>query len=656
MRGDKRKDEVSPKKRRDSLYEKRLKLPAGPVVDMTWLSVVHAPGKGITDCLTSSTFCEPALNLAYAPDMPEESQQEQLQQQSSLLVCSPVVASILNDENTTPSPGRAPRLTTATFVPPLRIRMRGGVTSSPVGDNLRLSTMTHAPQLRIRPFTSPGGGHVSSSPSPKLGMRIRPVTLLKKSTLPSPLARRGAAERAYLQGQLRAETLRRRKQEEHNAERKLREKNSSTSYLDSQIETMIEKFKVGFFEADHPPQRKGALHPYNASPPTILTKSFKRSVSAVLDDLDKGMTDLDIPDTNESLLFFPSGVPLLGHNEHAVGADIRLASEESSTNDEGFWQLGNDDSEMAMSSNPLSKKFITLRPKTNAPCDVTPTPIHSGNREDVTSTPNDPGRAKDDYLSYFPSGLPLLNEVDEVETNDFDGTACQQLGDKINGSDSFRLMYPVEKETVDTFPYIFTSPETLEQMTLSAHDNLPKYSIPESNYSTPDKRAHRLCRTQFWERMPKLPELRGINDVIDDSMLPPGIGWGGTRSVDDESQSEGSNLITPDDIQRGRKQVGWIRHLPKIMPTDDDISTDTPKISILESTSTPNIHTPRKHPNWSRAQSTEIASSTHRIDVNFHEEGTSNEAAYEEKEKPCVMTEGRLPFSQCIYSTPDTSY
>lgn len=559
-------------------------------------------------------------------DEDEESQQEQLQQQqSSLLVCSPVVASILNDENTTPSPGHAPRLTTATFVPPLRIRMRGGVTSSPVGDNLRLSTMTHAPQLRIRPFTSPGGGHVSSSPSPKLGMRIRPVTLLKKSTLPSPLARRGAAERAYLQGQLRAETLRRRKQEEHNAERKLREKNSSTSYLDSQIETMIEKFKVGFFEADHPPQRKGALHPYNASPPTILTKSFKRSVSAVLDDLDKGMTDLDIPAENESLLFFPSGVPLLGHHEHAVGADIRLASEESSTNDEGFWQLGNDDSEIGMSSNPLSKKFITLRPKTNAPCDVTSTPILSGNREDVTSTPKDSGRAKDDYLSY----LPLLNEVDEVETNDFDN---------------------------DTFPYIFTSPETLQQMTLSAYDNLPKYSIPESNYSTPDKRTHRLCRTQFWERMPKLPELRGINDVIDDSMLPPGIGWGGTRSVDDESQSEGSNLITPDDIQRGRKQVGWIRHLPKIMPTDDEISTDTPKFSILESTSTPNIHTPRKHPNWSRAQSTEIASSTHRIDVNFHEDGTSNEAAYEAEEKPCVMTEGRLPLSQCIYSTPDTLY
>ena len=47
----------------------------------------------------------------------------------------------------------------------------------------------------------------------------------------------------------------------------------------------------------------------------------------------------------------------------------------------------------------------------------------------------------------------LLNEVDEVKkTNDFDGTACQQLGDEINGLDSFRLMYPLEKETVDTFP------------------------------------------------------------------------------------------------------------------------------------------------------------------------------------------------------------
>ena len=603
-------------------------------------------------------------------DEDEESQQEQRPKQSSLLVCSPVVDLIHYENNTTPSPGHAPHLTTATFVPPLRIRMRGGVTASPAGDNVRLSTMTHAPQLRLRPFTSPGGGHVGSHPSPKLGMRIRPVTLLKKSSLPSPLARRGAAERAYLQGQLRAETLRRRKQEEHNAQRKLRENVSTTSYLDGQIETMIEKFKVGFVDLgietqdDHPPpQRKGAQHPYNASPPTILTRSFKRSVSAVLDDS-------DIP-ADETLLFFPSGTPLLGHNKHAVSADIRSASEESSTTaDDNFWQLGtggNDDSEIAMSNNRTSKKFITLRPKTNAPCDVTSTPIHSGNREDVTSTPNDSGMTKDDCLSFFPSGLPLLNVVDEIETNDYDETACQLLGDVINGSDSFRLMHPSEKETVggDTFPYIFTSPESLQQMTLSAHDNLPKYSIPESNYSTPDKWAHRLCRTQFWERMPKLPELGGINDVIDDSMQPRR----GTRSNDDESQTEGSNLVTPDDIQRGRKQVGWIR-LPKIMPTNTDQTTqDVLKDTIAESTSsTPNIHTPRKHPNWSRAQSTEIAtpspsrhhyfhpaSLTHRSDANFHE-GTSDEAACEEKEKPCIMTDGRLPLSQCIYSTPDNSY
>lgn len=562
--------------------------------------------------------------LRRRPDNEDEESQQEQRPQSSLLVRSPVVAS---NENTTPSPGHAP--------PPSRIR---------AGDNVvRLSTMTHAPQLRIRPFTGPVGGHVGPHPSPKLGMRIRPVTLLKKSLLPSPLARRGAAEWAYLQGQLRAEALRRRKQEEHNAERKLRENDASTSYLDGQIETMIEKFKAGF--ADHPPQRKGgALHPYNASPPTILTKSFKRSVSAVLDDS-------DIPAENENLLFFPSGVevPLLGQNKHAVGADIRLAFEESSTTDEDFWQLGtcgNDDSEIAMRSNP-SKKFITLRPK-NAPCDVTSTPIHSGNREDVTSTPNDSGRAKDDYLSSCSSGLPLLNGVDEIETNDYDATACQLLANVINGSDSFRRMYPlgrVDSMGGDTFPYIFTSPETLHQMTLSAHDNMPKYSIPEStttNYSTPDKWAHCLCRTQFWERMPKLPELGGINDVIDDSMLPRGR----TRSDDIESLSEESNLITPDDIQRGRKQVGWIRRLPKIMPTNTDQTTlDAPKDPISESTySTPNIHTPRLHPNWSRAQSTEITTPS------------PYEVACEKKEKPCIVTSERPPLSQCIYSTPDNSY
>ncbi len=156
---------------------------------------------------------------------------------------------------------------------------------------------------------------------------------MKKPKMPSPLARRGAAERAYLQGQMRAESLRRRKQEQENAERKLMENandimmpinkddlNNENVPSDGQIKTMIENFNAGFaglgqhpedLDRNHhhstfPPKKKNnPLYQMSlaSSPPAILKKSFKRSVSAVL--ADSGIAE------NGNLLFFPSGVPLL---------------------------------------------------------------------------------------------------------------------------------------------------------------------------------------------------------------------------------------------------------------------------------------------------------------------------------------------------------
>ena len=180
--------------------------------------------------------------------------------------------------------------------------------ASSLGGNARLPT--HYPQLRIRP-----------------------ITLMKKPKMPSPLARRGAAERAYLQGQMWAESLRRRKQEQHNAERKLRENandimmpiikddlNNDNVPSDEQIQTMIENFSAGFAGLGDHPEDVNWNHLHNtmppekknnpeksmslaSSPPTILKKSFKRSVSAVL--ADSGIAE------DGNLLFFPSGVPLL---------------------------------------------------------------------------------------------------------------------------------------------------------------------------------------------------------------------------------------------------------------------------------------------------------------------------------------------------------
>ena len=56
-------------------------------------------------------------------------------------------------------------------------------------------------------------------------LRIRPIHHARKESekkLPSPLARRGAAEREYLQGQIKAELRERRKQRQHNEDRKMR--------------------------------------------------------------------------------------------------------------------------------------------------------------------------------------------------------------------------------------------------------------------------------------------------------------------------------------------------------------------------------------------------------------------------------------------------
>ncbi|KAL3800395.1 hypothetical protein ACHAW5_003119 [Stephanodiscus triporus] len=273
---------------------------------------------------------------------------------------------------------------------------------------------------------SRGGQACQPTPAPQL--RIRPITLIKKPKMPSPLAWRGAAERAYLQGQLRAESLRRRKQELHNAERKLLENandvmmpkddfNDENDASDIQIQTMIENFMFGFADLGHDPNNAGRNHHHNtlppktnnnpqdpislsSSPPTILKKSFRRTVSEVL--ADSGI------DENGNLLFFPSGVPLLDeedeidprdavegalvvdncstdsvHGIHGLAGgdaqspdvfDSGLASEESSTTGDNsplvaadvIWQLGTCGDVDFVMPNPLSKK-VTLRPKMNAP-------------------------------------------------------------------------------------------------------------------------------------------------------------------------------------------------------------------------------------------------------------------------------------------------
>ena len=163
-----------------------------------------------------------------------------------------------------------------------------------------------APQLRIRPI------HTTSTNN---SMMKKIETEEKK--MPSPLARRGAAEIQYVQTQLKAEARQRRKQERHNEDRKMRvgeaaANNSSDvnhllvfndindiDFSDGYILNMMDKFKlVDTSKRQHNGHTK-KLRDFASSPPMILKKTFNRSVSDVLKD--SGLEE------DGNLLFYPSG-------------------------------------------------------------------------------------------------------------------------------------------------------------------------------------------------------------------------------------------------------------------------------------------------------------------------------------------------------------
>ena len=222
--------------------------------------------------------------------------------------------------------------------------------------------ITNAPQLRIRP--------------------IHQVTTSKREekNMPSPLLRRGAAERAYLQGQLKAEALQRRKQEQHNEDRKMRGRTSISPIdidglkdkdipvNDGGIQSMIEKFKFGLGPPQNDnnqnsllgfiPKRKNSrkdLRDFASSPPAILKKTFKRSVSAVLAD-SLGTSNQE---EDGNLLYFPSGEQLQYEEQedntsalHDVQEDNGIEDEEDETRPEISQPIGGDDGSVSVSETP----------------------------------------------------------------------------------------------------------------------------------------------------------------------------------------------------------------------------------------------------------------------------------------------------------------
>lgn len=177
----------------------------------------------------------------------------------------------------------------------------------------------------------------SSAHQPQI--RIQPLNSSAKT--PSHLARRGIEERTYLESQLRAEESLRRKRRVHNEERKARTLiiNDDEDAHSDEISALMEKFtdfQLNNEQHSHAdclqwvPQRNDKMPSSSRenvapSPPIILQKSLKRSVSSVIAD-SRGQEDED-----GCFLFFPDGLPLVDECNETMSRNNSLASLENCT-------------------------------------------------------------------------------------------------------------------------------------------------------------------------------------------------------------------------------------------------------------------------------------------------------------------------------------
>lgn len=451
--------------------------------------------------------------------------------------------------------------------------------------------------------------HYARMPMNAPQLRMRPVAaVLAKDTnlaMPSPIARRGEAERAFLQRQMKAEALIRREQARCNRERKIRENHNAKITMSighpckeeekeddelagNERHATLEMAqhsadgKQNHFPNFLPNNRKHSrqqfLREFASSPPLILKKSFKRSVSAVL--ADSGIAE------DENLLFFPDGLPLLNEQEEVIAplndvadgdsavegcspaggggndgsddASEKGIPEESPTTAKNepspsliaadiIWQIGasscDDDlaGELPM-PHQFSKK-VTLRPKMNAPF--------------LTSSSPDPTH-EFEPIGAVTSGASCLNQAkksigcsnvayEEKQSNDlsrrgrfsreilsasesFQHLAIENADDRawgmLNRSDSMGRSSSCgsSSDNNKVHPFTFSSPEPGRNRPLcgakdpSSHqlaDNFLQEPTSESDYCTPDNsESLRLPRKIPLERLPKLPEL-GIPTVQD---------------------------------------------------------------------------------------------------------------------------------------------
>jgi len=381
-------------------------------------------------------------------------------------------------------------------------------------------------------------------------LRIRPIHHIRKDSekkMPSPLARRGAAERDYLQGQIKAELRERRKQRQHNEDRKMRgsispknieglkDKDISSSEADAQ--SIANKFKLGTFGRDGQKGRVNYLPKKTnkdsrggfgaASPPSLLKKTFKRSVSAVLED--SGIAE------DGNLLFYPSGEQIQ-YEEQKTTATLHETVEEAespksddggnaldsesplispaSTSDEELspsligadmiWQLGefNVLLDEASATNQVSKK-ITLQPKMKyktpednvANCTTEPPQefksIEEPPKTITTQTQND--SAKKTELT--------ASEEDKQTPLKYESPAKVNI---MQASESFRMLS-------------LNDDELLTRQRLGSVDRKTPlaFEFSSPDFKTPDNSENTRTRKSSFGIMPKLPELGMPNMVID---------------------------------------------------------------------------------------------------------------------------------------------
>lgn len=459
---------------------------------------------------------------------------------------------------------------------------------------------------------------------PKL--RIRRISSdMDLKIMPSPLARRGGKEMEYLQKQLKAEALIRRRQQLHNEERNRRRGTNS----DDEIESSEDEDKFAYAPNNFNCRQgrpNNTVMDLAGSPPAILKRySLRRTVSDALQDS-------GIPE-DANLLFTPMGKPLIddedfakemNHEDHehtncvneiepsSDTEDVFVLDEDAQdehnihTEDSG-WVGGStghltdddvddeDDVELSPSlprpgtqlqfsdiladmknvSPPNAYKKITLRPKMKVradSCDFPP-PLgtHMYKPSDVETSTNEP-ILKDDKVAKVDPPSGGRGRYASPQKSRFGRLAAQRY--MMAASESFDALTFEDREAINNDETYRTRLNTADSDSFDRHGSSPSFS--ESNYTTPDNsfsnrlpvRASKLFSKN---QGPELPLTTSVSPFPEQNYHTPG-----------SSQS-----------RRHRARMGIPDQLPMAPFFGAAIEEENVAFTHAEATPEPNFATPQ---------------------------------------------------------------